>query len=177
MLINLSRKNPGYDLAGNTNPAKEKMTLDEILDYDDENHVLILKECKLTRFEKREPAGVFHWESWRRCMKKLGCVAMERFWKEIDFKKPQSMQLAFLRAQHSLMTEMSEKGIQVEGPSQRKVEQFEENKESWKIGKYVYYKGDIVYFISDVLQMRRRRGLIYLPGGVDYCVMTNAPKE
>jgi len=164
-------------LPGNTNDAKERMTLDQIRDYDDENHKLILEKCELYRFEKQEPAGVFHWEAWRRCMRKLGCQALEQFWKDFDFKDRHKAQWAFVKAMNVLRREMHEKRISVEGPSQHKIEQMKRGQAAFKIGKYVYYKGDIVYFISDVLMMKRRKGLLYLPGEVDYCVFTNAPKE
>lgn len=164
-------------LPGNTNEAKERMTLAQVRDYDDENHRLILEKCELYRFEKEEPAGVFHWEAWRRCMRKLGCQALEQFWKNFDFRDRRKSQWAFVKAMNVLQAEMNDKRIAVEGPSRHKIEQWRSGQGAFKIGKYVYYQGNIVYFISDVLAMKRRRGLIYLPGDVDFCVFTNAPKE
>ena len=168
---------PELVLPGNTNEAKERMTLDQLRDYDDENHKLILEKCELHRFDRPGPAGVFHWEAWRRCMKKLGCQALEQFWKDLDFKDRHKAQWAFAKAMNVLEREMREKRITVEGPTQRKIEQMRRGQAAFKIGKYVYYQGDIVYFISDVLAMKRRRGFLYFPYEVDFCVLTNAPKE
>lgn len=171
------RPNEEPILPGNTNEAKERMTLDEIRNYDDENHALILKQCEMHRFEMPEAAGVFHWEAWRRCMKKLGCQAIEIFWKDFGYRDHRASQFAFAKAMNTLQREMKEKRIQVEGPSQHKKERMLKDMGAFRIGKYVYYQGDIVYFISDIVAMKRRKGMIYIPGEIDYCVLTNAPKE
>lgn len=167
-----------YELPGNTNPAKERMTLDQVRKYDDENHRLILDESELYRLEDPQAAGVFHWEAWRRCMKHLGVTAIENFWKSVNLRELHSFatQLKLAQAMNRGNEEMLEKGIQVEEATPRKLLQMTVNPEAWKLGKYVYYKGDIVYFISNPMEKRRRRGLIYIAGQVDYCVRTNAPK-
>ena len=163
-------------LPGNTNEAKERMTLDQVKAYDDENFKLIIKECEWYRFDKPEQAGVFHWEAWRRCMKKLGCQAMEQFWKDFDFSNRARAQWAFAKAMNVLEREMRQKRITVEPPAPRRIEQMNRAQAPFAHGKYVYYQGDIVYFISDVALMKRRRGSIYLPGA-EFCVFTNAPKD
>jgi len=164
-------------LPGNTSEAKERMTILELRNYGDANHRFIMEQCRWERFEKPQEAGVYHWESWRRCMKKLGVQAMEQFWKDSDPRDSHKSQWAFAKAMRNCEREMVEKRIAVESTSPDRRQRFLAQGLHHEIGKYVYYQGDIAYFISDVQAKIRRRGQLILPGQVDFCIFTNAPKE
>jgi hypothetical protein len=73
--------------------------------------------------------------------------------------------------QHRLEKELNERGVRCEErpPKFINVEQ-----DLWQSGMYVYYHGDIVYFISNPMQVRAKEGSIYLPNRTQFVIITNS---
>ena len=162
-----SRK-PGVAIIGdkNWNRDRDAMTLAALKKYDDENHKLILKECKEYRFNTFPECAAAKWHAWAWCMKKLGVKIVEQMDRNPDIVRRSP---AFF--QHRLEKEMKERGIRCEErpPKYVNVEQ-----DLWKSGMYVYYQGDIVYFISNPMKVRAKEGTIYLANRVQFMIITNS---
>ncbi len=99
-------------------------------------------------------------------MKKLGVKVVE----QMD-RNPQIVQKTPAFFEHRLEKELNEQGIRCEErpPKYINVEQ-----DLWQSGMYVYYHGDIVYFISNPMQVRAKEGSIYLPNRTQFVIITNS---
>jgi hypothetical protein len=162
------KRRPGVAIIGdkNWNRDRDMMTLAEIRKYDDENHRLILKECREYRYNTFEECAAAKWHAWAWAMKKLGV----RIVTQMD-NNPEIVRRSPAFFEHQLEKELKEKGIRLEErpPKYINVEQ-----DLWKSGMYVYYHGDIVYFISNPMSVRAKEGSIYLANRVQFIIMTNA---
>jgi hypothetical protein len=162
------KRKPGVAIIGdkNWNRDRDMMTLAALKKYDDENHRLILKESREYRFNTFGECAAAKWHAWAWCMKKLGVKIVEQM-----ERHPDKVRRAGAFFQHALDKEMKEKGIRCE---ERPPKYVNAEQDLWKSGMYVYYHGDIVYFISNPMQVRAKEGSIYLANRVQYMIITNA---
>jgi len=165
------RKKPGYHIVGQKawNRNRDAMTLAALKKYDDENHRLILKECKEYRFNTFGECAAAKWKAWAWAMKKLGVKIVEQI--ERNPKIAQQMGTFF---DHKLEKELKEKDIRCE---ERPPKYIDAEQDLWKSGMYVYYHGDIVYFISNPMKVRAKEGQIYLANRAQFMILTNARVE
>jgi hypothetical protein len=102
-------------------------------------------------------------------MKKLGVKIVEQI--ERNPKIAQQMGTFF---DHKLEKELKEKDIRCE---ERPPKYIDAEQDLWKSGMYVYYHGDIVYFISNPMKVRAKEGQIYLANRAQFMILTNARVE
>ena len=164
-------KKPGYHIVGQKdwNATRDKMTLAEVRDYDDENHRLILKESKEFRFNTFQECAAAKWKAWAWAMQKLGVKVVEMM-----SRNPETVRKAGAWFEHKLKKELEEKNIRCE---ERPPKHVNAEQDLWKSGMYVYYHGDIVYFISNPMKVRAREGQIYLADRFQFMIVTNARPE
>lgn len=162
------KRKPGYHIVGqhNRNRDRDAMTLAALKKYDDENHSLILKESREYRFNTFPECAAAKWHAWAWAMKRLGIKVVEDI--ERNPKMAREMGAFF---EHGLQKELKEKDIVCE---ERPPKYVDVEQDLWKSGMYVYYHGDIVYFISNPMKVRAKEGTIYLANRVQYIIMTNA---
>jgi len=165
------RTKPGVHIFGQEewNRTREAMTLGELRKYDDENHRLILKESKEYRFDDFRECAAAKWQAWSFAMKKLGVRVVEDMG-----RSPEAVRKDPRFFQKRLDNEMHVKGIRCE---ERPPKHINVEEDLWKSGMYVYYHGDIVYFISNPMQVRAKEGDIYLANRVQFMIVTNAKLE
>jgi hypothetical protein len=166
-----SRKKPGYHIVGQAdwNPTRDKMTLAELKKYDDENHRLILKEAKEYRFSTFPECAAAKWKAWAWAMNKLGVKVVEQM-----NRNPNVVRRAPAFFEHQLEKELKEKNIRCE---ERPPKYISAEQDLWQSGMYVYYHGDIVYFISNPMSVKAKEGSIYLANRVQFIIITNARPE
>lgn len=158
----------GYTILGDvtSNRIRDHKLISELKRYDDENHGLILKESKEYLYDKLGQALYAKSQFWRAAMKKLGIKAVE------EFHSGGADQSKLSEFETKLVQQMKEKQVHIE---ERNSQGLDVKEDGWKSGSYVYYQGDIVYFISNPHSKRKFRSGIYVVGQVDFCLRTNAP--
>jgi hypothetical protein len=165
------RMKPGVSISGDPewNHRRDHMILSDVKKYDDENHRLILKECKQYRFNSLPECAVAKWYAWAFCMKKLGIKVVEDMG-----RSPESVRKDPSFFEKRLDVEMKHKHVRIEErpPKFISVEQ-----DLWQSGMYVYYNGDIVFFISNPIGVRAREGVIFLANRQQFMLVTNAKLE
>jgi len=170
-MVDRFRHVPKYSVRGSfkTNPRRESMTLGELKKYDDANHEAILNESKELRFGTLQQAARAKFLAWGACMKKIGVMTF------IKYGSLEAIARNVNTFQADLERELNERNdIRTEerGPKELNVE-----KDGWKSGMYIYYNGDIVYFVSNPYSIRKMQGNIVIVGQVHYCIRTNAPMQ
>jgi hypothetical protein len=162
------KRKPGVAIIGdeNWNRDRDMMTLAALKKYDDENHRLILKESREYRFNTMPECAAAKWHAWAFAMKKLGVKIVE----EIE-RNPNVARNLGAFYEHRLQKELNERGVRCE---ERPPQYINVEQDLWKSGMYVYYQGDIVYFISNPMSVRAKEGTIYLANRVQFIIMTNA---
>ncbi len=164
----LLKRKPGVAIIGdnNWNQERDLMTLAALKKYDDENHRLILKECREYRFGSLGECSAAKWYAWAWAMRKLGVRIVEKMDNNPDIVRKHPVFY-----EHQLDKELKEKGIRLE---ERPPQYINVEQDLWKSGMYVYYHGDIVYFISNPMSVRAKEGSIYLANRIQFMLMTNA---
>lgn len=164
-------KKPGHHIVGQEswNRARDKMTLADVKRYDDENHRLILKECKEYRFGSLPECAAAKWMAWAWAMKRLGIKVVEDMGRD-----PNMVRRDTRFFEKRLEVEMKNKDVRCE---ERPPKEINVEADLWQSGMYVYYHGDIVYFISNPMKVRAREGQIYLASRSQVMIVTNARPE
>lgn len=162
---------PGFSISGNPawNSRRDHMTLDDVKKYDDENHRLILKECKQYRFNTLSECAAAKWHAWAFCMKKLGIHVVEDMG-----RSPESVRKDPAFFEKRLQVELNNKNVRLE---ERPPKAINVEEDLWQSGMYVYYNGDIVFFISNPIGVRAKEGMIFLANRQQFMLVTNAKLE
>jgi hypothetical protein len=162
------KRRPGVAIIGdkNWNRDRDMMTLAEIRKYDDENHRLILKECREYRYNTFEECAAAKWLATMWALAKLGSKVAKAM-----YDNPRKVKEARAYFGHALDKDIAAKAIRCE---ERPPKYVNAEQDLWKSGMYVYYHGDIVYFISNPMSVRAKEGSIYLANRVQFIIMTNA---